>query len=503
LPTLFPDQEQAIANVRASFAKGKRRPLLVAPCAFGKTFCFSYVSLGTFKNGKRVVILAHRQELLDQISAALIQWKVPHGLLIGGQVGLPRANVVVASVPTLAKRLKHFPAPDLIVVDECHHCSVDGLYHRIISHYPNARVLGVTATPCRLDGQGLGEIFDDIIMGPSVAELIALGRLTPPEVYAPSIPNLTGVHRRGGDYVNKELEAVMDKPSITGHAVAHYKKLAYGKRAIAFCVSVKHAEDVAADFRAAGFRASHVEGKMKKDERKRIIADFRDGKIDVLTSADLIAEGFDVPLVEVGILLRPTQSLSLYIQQVGRVLRLAPGKTRATIIDHAGNTLRHGFIDQPREWSLAGAAEPKGTSESVPRVRTCPVCFACHKPAPICPKCSHVYEVAGREVEHVDGDLVQISKASDYKDDAKGASEFERLYYILLNVGKQRGYESPETWAFNVVSQKLAAERAKERGSQDGTINGLMPDELDDLRSRTIDRERVMKAMSKEEPVTA
>lgn len=504
MPKLTPDQEVAIHGVAASYQRGKRRPLLVAPCAFGKTFCFSKIAYGTSTKGKRVVILAHRQELLAQISVSLQAWGVQHGMLLGGMIGLPRSPVVVASVGTLVRRLKHFPAPDLIVVDECHHCCIDSQYDKIIRHFPNAKVLGVTATPCRLDGRGLGEMFDDIVMGPSVAELIALGRLTPPEVYAPSTPDLIGVKRRAGDYVKSELEAVMDKPKITGHAVAHYRKLAHGKRAIAFCVSVKHAEDVAADFRAAGYRASHIEGRMDDGERRKIIDDFRTGRIDVLTSADLVSEGFDVPSVEVGILLRPTQSLSLYIQQVGRVLRLAPGKTKALIIDHAGNTLRHGFIDEPREWSLAGAPDPTPSSGGVPRVTTCAVCFAMYAPTkPCCPKCGNVPERTGRVVEQVDGELVQISSASDYGSGSDAADkplkEFERLYYMMKNVARERRIRDPERWAFAIVSSKLAAARAKTRGTSEGTVNGLLPAEIEELRLVTIERDRVERAMSKEE----
>lgn len=504
MPTLTPDQEVAIAGVAESYRLGKTRPLLVAPCAFGKTFCFSKIAYGTSKKGKRVVILAHRQELLAQISASLQQWGVPHGMLLGGMIGLPRSNVVVASVGTLVRRLKHFQAPDLIIVDECHHCCVDSQYDKIISHFPNAKVLGVTATPCRLDGRGLGEMFDDIVMGPSVAELIALGRLTPPEVYAPSSPDLIGVKRRAGDYVKSELEAVMDKPKITGHAVEHYRKLAHCKRAIAFCVSVKHAEDVAADFRTAGYRASHIEGGMDDTQRRKIIDDFRHGRIDVLTSADLVSEGFDVPTVEVGILLRPTQSLSLYIQQVGRVLRLAPGKKKALIIDHAGNTLRHGFIDEPRQWSLDGAVDAQEAAVKVPRVSTCERCFAMYKPSPVCPACGHIAERGGRVVEQVDGELVQISSAADYEVpdvEGKPLKEFERLYYMMKNVAKQRHIRDPERWAFAIVSHKLAQARAKERGGVDGTVNGLLPDEIEALRAVTVERDRVEKAMCKEEPV--
>jgi len=497
---LYTDQEGAIQGVRTSFARSNRRTLLVAPCGFGKTACFSYVASGVNQARKRVTILAHRSELLEQISDELKLWNVPHGMLLGGMIGLPRSNIVVASVQTLARRLKHYPAPDLIVVDEAHHCSVDSQYDHIISAFPSARVLGVTATPCRLDGRGLGEMFDDMVVGPSVAELIALGRLSPFEVYAPSSPDLSGVHRRAGDYVKSGLEQVMDKPKITGNAVEYYKKLAYGKRGVAFCVSVKHAMDVAEEFRNAGFRASHVEGRMKDDERARIIEKFRVGDLDILTSADLISEGFNVPNIEVAIGLRPTQSLSLFIQQNGRALRLAPGKTKAIIIDHAGNTLRHGFIDDHREWTLDGADEKRAKGEAVPRIQTCPACFAVHKPAPVCVKCGHVYQTKGRIVEHVDGELVQVARADDYSA-ATGQSEYERLYYILRNVAKRNGNPRPDEWAFRVASSKLAQARAKERGHADGTVNGLLPEEIQEFRDRTIDRERIMRAMSKEDAI--
>jgi superfamily II DNA or RNA helicase len=279
------------------------------------TLMFSYIAAGVARNGKRVLIIAHRRELLRQISTALQRAGVKHGMLVGGSTGIPPHNVIVASVFTLANRLKHFPKPDLIIGDEAHHFTPDSSWGKVVAAFPEALVLGVTATPERLDGKGLGVLFEDMVIGPTVAELTEQEYLSPADVYAPSRPDMQGVHTRMGDYVKAELEQAMDRPSITGSAVAHYRRLTPGKKAIAFCVSVKHAQDVADDFRKAGFAAYHIDGGMKDTERDKVLKDFESGEIQVLTSCDLVSEGFDLPAVEVAILLRPTQSLSLYLQQ--------------------------------------------------------------------------------------------------------------------------------------------------------------------------------------------
>ena len=483
-------QQAAVNDVRDSFRRDKRRTLLVAPCGAGKTVVFSSICAGVAANGKRVLIVAHRKELLRQISSALKMAGVRHAVLAGGYMGIPTANVVVASVFTLANRLDRFPPPDLIIGDEAHHFTPKSTWGRVVEKFPNARVLGVTATPERMDGKGLGLLFDDMVMGPTVAELTEQGFLSPAEVYAPSKPNLTGLHSRGGDYVTSELETAMDKPSITGSAVTHYRKYADGKRAIAFCVSVKHAVDVAEDFRKAGYSAHHVDGGMKDQERDRVLADFGAGKIQVLTTCDLISEGFDVPAVEVAILLRPTKSLGLYIQQVGRAVRIAPGKTKAIILDHAGNTAIHGFIDDPRDWELTdGKARKSKPGESVPAVRTCPECYAMHKPSPICPKCDYVYRVMGRKIEQRDGELVQMTRTDDVKNEAQ-SKQMSQRFQFLVGIGRKRAYSSPEKWAFNVICGQEAARLAKKRDAfNKPLVNGLTPDERTKIWSETIGKQ--------------
>jgi superfamily II DNA or RNA helicase len=480
-------QERAIEGVRVSFREGNKRTLLVSPTGSGKTLMFSYISAGMARNDKRIVIIAHRRELIKQISAALKNVGVRHGILVGGSIGIPKANVIVASVFTLARRLARFPAPDLLIGDEAHHFTPDSTWGKVVKAFPNARVLGVTATPERLDGKGLGLLFDDMVMGPTVAELTEQGFLSPAEVYAPSKPDLSRVRTRMGDYVTSDIEGEMDKPSITGSAVAHYTKLAAGRRAVAFCVSVKHAKDVAEDFRKAGYSASHVDGGMDDAERDGVLTKFGTGEIQILTSCDLISEGFDLPAIEVAILLRPTKSLSMYLQQVGRAIRPSPGKEKTIVLDHCGNTATHGFIDEHREWELTTEkARKKKDGEAAPAVRTCPSCYAMHRPSPECPKCGHVYKINSRKIEQRDGDLVQISRADDAKK-AASVTDINRRYEVLVNIGRSRGYAHPDKWAFNVICGQESSRLAKLRPAN-GTksTNGLTDQERSRVWTETL-----------------
>ncbi len=405
-------QQTAIEGVREAFRAGHRAPLLVAPTGAGKTVMFGFVASETAKRGRRVLILAHRRELIRQASRKLTETGVPHGIIAPGNTPT-RGLVQVASVQTLGRRLNRADAPDLIVIDEAHH-AVAGQWAQIIAAYPQARLMGVTATPERMDGRGLGVeaggCFDSLVMGPAVADLISGGFLTPTKIFAPSeAPDLSGVRTRGGDYDAGALADAMAKPQIVGDAVAHYQKHAPGQPAILFSPSVAHAEAMADAFRAAGIRAVAASGATEASKRDAAIAGLATGAVQVLCSCDLISEGLDVPAVGAVILLRPTKSLGLYLQQVGRGLRPAAGKTHLVVLDHAGNTLRHGPPEMPREWSLAGRPKKKRDQDDAPPARQCPECFAVHAPAPVCPECGHEYEVKAREIEHVAGELQDVT----------------------------------------------------------------------------------------------
>lgn len=473
-------QQKFILDIRDAFKK-HRRVLGVKPTGAGKTAAFSYIAKGVQSKGKRVLVTAHRRELLRQISQAMDVWGVPHAVLNADSRGMPRAPVIVASVFTFVNRMKHAPEFDLIVCDEAHHAAIGTTWSKVLNHFPKARILGVTATPIRLDGHGLADNFDVMVQGPTVAELTATGWLSPAEVYAPKQAlDLRSLKVRGGDYVSSELEAMMDKPSITGSALEHYKRLCMGKQAVAFCCSIQHAEDVAAEFRAAGITAEHVDGKMEDFERDGALMRFQRGDTKVLSSCQLISEGFDCPAIEVAILLRPTKSLGLYCQMVGRAIRPAPGKIKTIVLDHASCTAEHGFIDEPREWTL-NAKERKARAKTTP-ISTCPKCYAVHHPAPFCPRCGHEYVTTPREVAQFDGQLERISGPEDIQM-AFRESEYAKSYNILLNVAKQRSMEKAHEWAFANVAAQYARDLAKggQRQAQGYMVNGLTLEERDRL----------------------
>lgn len=416
---------------------------------------FSYMAGRAVEKGLKVWILAHRVELLDQISRTLREFAVPHGVIAPGYIADRRKPVQVASVFTLARRLERYDPPDLIIVDEAHHAISASTWGKVITAFPAAKLLGVTATPIRLSGEGLGDLFETMVQGPTMRELIDLGALSPYRLFAPAGVDLTGVHTRMGDFVRGEIEAAMDKPSITGDAVSHYRKLAPGRRAVAFCVSVEHAVHVAEQFRAAGISAQAIDGSMDRTLRASVLSEFSAGRIQVLASCDLISEGFDVPAIEAAILLRPTQSLGLYLQQVGRALRTFPGKTEAVILDHAGNVKRHGLPDEERVWSLDGTQRRKGAQKSEIPVKTCGSCFATvHSAATHC-SCGFEFPVHRREVEQRDGVLEEVDLATAVRQrrQEQGRAQTEAE---LIAIGKARGMRRAELWARHVIRARQA-----------------------------------------------
>ena len=452
-------QLDLVDGVRAAYRAGKRSPLVVSPTGSGKTVLFAYIAQGTSAKGNGVVILVHRQELVDQTCRTLHAFGVAHGVIAAGRTPDRSLPVQVASVQTYVRRLDIF-RPALIIADEAHHATA-GSWRKVINHHPQARVLGVTATPERLDGRGLKEVFDDLIRGPEVADLIAGGHLAPPVYYAPpQAVDLSHIKTRGGDFAQEDIAEAMDRPAITGDAVAHYSRICRGAPAVAFCSSVAHAQHVADQFNAAGFRAATIDGTMDRDARRDVVRALGDGRLHVLTSCEIINEGFDLPLVTAAILLRPTMSLGLHLQQVGRVLRPAPGKTRAIILDHVGNLARHGFAEDVRDWSLDGRKKKKkkASEEDEVKVKQCPECYSCHPPAPTCPECGHIYEVKTREIEHVDGELVEIDPKEIARQKKKEQGSAQTLD-DLIALGRARGYRSPDVWAKHVWNSRKGGMR--------------------------------------------
>lgn len=363
-----------IARIRAAFVQ-HRRVLFVLPTGGGKTVVFSFITTHAAAKGNHVVILAHRQEIADQISLALTAMDVPHGRI---QPGYDRTSdlVQVGMVQTVARRLDTLTEPTLLVIDEAHH-AVAGTWSRIAAAWHSAKVLGVTATPERLDGVGLRDAFDVMVVGPDVRDLIDAGYLASFRYLAPNTPDLSGVRTTAGDYNASDLADVLDRDTVTGDVVAHYLKHLAPRTAIAFCVTVAHAEHVALQFRDAGIPAASIDGSMSSDERRNMVERLRAGDIRVLASCEIISEGFDAPAVGGCILLRPTQSFALYRQQVGRCLRPKADGSAAIIVDHVGSVFRHALPDAPHAWSLDSQRRPPAERQKPALgVRKCTACDA-------------------------------------------------------------------------------------------------------------------------------
>lgn len=458
---LRPRQQKAIADVRAAYAAGKRAPILCAPTGAGKTFTAAEIIRSAVAKGNRVWFLAHLKEILDDTCSRLERADIAYGKIMAGARSEPHRDVQVVSVQTAVRR-RDLKRPDLIIVDECH-LAVASTYRAVFEMCGNPLLLGLTGTPCRLDGRGLGEMFDCIVPTCSTGDLIQEGLLATIKYYAPSRPDLTTVHMRAGDYARDELEDVVDQPMITGDAVKHYRKMCHNRPAVAFCVSIKHAEHVADSFRRAGYRTIAVSGESSKQERKDALDGLRSGSIDVVCNAQLWVAGVDVPGIECIILLRPTKSLTFYLQAIGRGLRLADGKRHCTVLDHAGCVFEHGMPDIQREWSLEGRKKKK--KSDAPAVKQCPMCFGVHEPAPVCPMCGHIYTTIQRNgPQQVDGELVEFTmreaaalerrEVKDKKREQAAAKSLPELEAIA----HQRGYKPG--WAKRVMAAREAKRAA-------------------------------------------
>ena len=443
---LRPYQQQLVNEIRGQYQLGRKSVLAVLSTGGGKTYIFSYIAQSAARKGNRVCILVHRAELLEQASRSLKAMCIPHGLIQAGR-GMNLTHAVqVASVGTIARRLHLLPRDffQLVVVDEAHHTTA-GTWSNVVDHFHTAHLLGVTATPIRGDGRGLGEHYESMVQGPSAAWLTDNGFLAQAKVLAPPGFNGAGLRKRMGDFDAKQAEQRVIE--IHGDCYSHYCRHLSGQTAIAFCCSVAHAEAVADLFRRQGIAAASIDGTMDGPTRRGLLEDLGTGRLKVLTSCALIGEGVDVPSVGGCIMLRPTQSVGLHLQMIGRCLRPSDDKV-AVVLDHVGNTLRLGHHLEDREWSLDGVK--KRDREKAPSVKVCPVCFAANPAnAQICVECRHEFRSEVRELRVVDGELVELAARARRREQG-GATDLESL----RELARQRGYKAG--WAERVHQARLA-----------------------------------------------
>lgn len=464
---LRPYQLQGIESLRAAFRGGAKSVVLVSPTGSGKTVVSSEVMRASSERNNEVLFLAHRIELIKQTCDKLATFGLEHKIYAsdadtkmirvaqtkkhGKSKINPFAKIAVGTVQTVSRRLDKIAEPSLIIIDETH-LAIANTYQMIIEKFPKARIVGLTATPCRLDGRGLGEMYESLSVLADPQDIANMGFLVPMRIFSASTTvNLSNVKIKMGDFDKKQLAEEMEKPRLIGDAVEHYRKLAHKRPAIAFCVSIKHAEMTAQAFRDAGYKATSVSGKSTSEERENAIDGLATGEWDVVCNCGLYIEGLDQPCISCVILLAPTKSLSRYLQSVGRGSRPADGKNDCIVLDHAGNVLQHGMPYEQREWSLEGAkrkGKREKSDEQDVNVTTCKECFAIfEKELDACPNCGTLKPVAtGRVIEHEEGELVEIDE-SIFKKKKKEETRNARTLEELIALGKSRGYKYPVGWA--------------------------------------------------------
>ena len=444
-------QQKLIDDTRFQLQLGRKKVLIVLPTGGGKTVCFSHIAESASKKGNRVCVLVHRAELLDQASRSM---PVRHGLIAAGRSMDLSHSVQIASVQTLARRLHQLPKDffQLLIVDEAHHTTA-GTWASVVEHFDSARLIGVTATPIRLDGRGLGEHYESMVVGPSAQWLTDNGFLSQAKVLAPPGIQTSGLKKRMGDFDMRQAEGLLQQGQAMGDCLTHYRQHLNGQTAIAFCCSVAHSQAVAGLFQANGVAAASIDGKMDVNRRRSLLASLGRGEIKVLTSCALIGEGVDVPSVGGCILLRPTSSVGLHLQMIGRCLRVSPGKKRAVILDHVGNTLRLGHHLEDREWTLGGAQKTK--REKCTSVKVCPKCFAAmSSQVSECEECGHRFTVERKELKTVAGTLQELQVEKAQKKQKRIDQGKARTLDELIALGKSRGYKYPVAWARKIYSSR-------------------------------------------------
>jgi len=483
LITLYEDQEKIVSDVRASMRKYKRI-LIRAETGSGKSVVASYMIQSAISKGHSCAFVVPRKELLRQMSETFREFAINHSFVAAGKPFNPYSKAHICTVGTLVNRLDIIN-PTIIFIDESHYGS--GQLDKIIQYYTakGVWVVGLTATP---DNKHLHRWYQHMVHGPTIKELIAKKRLSDFRYFAPSTPDLSGIKTVAGEYSHGQLDQFMrEQRVLIGDAVKHYREHAMGRLNMTFCTSIQHSEMVSAAFRDAGIPSVHMDGNTPEDQRRRIARAFATREVLNITSVDLLLFGYDLAsasgiktaCVESMSDLRPTKSRNTQRQKIGRVLRYKDFP--AMIFDHAGNYLVHDMPDGDIEWSLEAPIEKdKGGKSSVP-TRQCKRCFFVHRPAPKCPECGYIYEVHGREIDHVDGDLVELNRddvisqqkkqmrksakdiANDilYSDNPNLAkNDLDSLNYLIAKF-KKEGHKNPAAKAAHVLAQRLAKKQMK------------------------------------------
>lgn len=400
---LRPYQAEGVAHIFDAWKRGARSVLAVAPTGSGKTSLFTWIVTNI---GAPALIVVHRRELADQAANRLREFGAPFGYIMAGEPARPSAKIQVGSVQTLVRR--KCPRASLVIFDEAH-LSTATTWATIRAQYPNAKILGVTATPWRLGGKPLVGAYDACVVISTPAELREQGYLCPYVGFSYLAPDLSGVRTTGGDYNEAQTSALMSGTAIVDNIVERWGQHARDLSTVVFAVTVSHSKQLAVRFVAAGVKAEHLDGSTHLETRRAILRRVERGETRVLCNVGVAVEGLDIPRLKCCVLARPTMSLARAIQMMGRVRRPWEGQT-ARIHDHAFVISRHGLPDAERDYSLTTQ------DERPPGLTTCDECLALFS-GRTCPNCAHENAVA----EQAEREIVTVASAEEFTFDS-GAS---------------------------------------------------------------------------------
>jgi len=437
-------QTDGITMVKNSLSQGNKRVIVDLATGGGKSLVCEIIIRGALSKGKRVMFLVNRVQLSDQMSDHLNRAKIEHGILQGANTRATYHDCIIASIDTIHAR--GYPEVDLILADEVHGAAGSKKYIKLIEHYKEIPIIGVTATSF-VKGLGKmypwGQLFQDIVRPVTIPELIEQGYLVDVDIYAPCDPDLKGVKIVAGDYHEEQLSKAMDKPTLIGDIIKTWNKLTPGKQTIVFAVDIAHSTHIVDQFNKSGTSAVHIDYKMTYDEKKDIVKRFKNQEFTVLSNCALLAEGFDAPATEVMILARPTKNRKRYMQMVGRILRPYPGKERGILLDHSGSTGQLGDPTALRELVLDDGKPKLSTGSDKKKefeLSKCPQCTFMRKRPGACPVCGFTAKKQS-DVETIDGELHLTKKEKAKKAKIDGLDK-QNVYSELNYIADQRGFKS-------------------------------------------------------------
>jgi DNA repair protein RadD len=443
-------QANVISRVRDLMAiTGKRRVVLQAACGAGKTIIAAEFTRAALEKGSNILFLVNRRDLVKQTVDKFTEYGLGDeiGVIMSGEQASLTCPIQIASLQTYVRRLKldelewnaWFHRADLVIYDECHSCNAK-TYREVIDLYQDKYIIGLSATPCRSDGTGLGEVFDGIVQCVPIGNLIEQGHLVPMVYYAPSTPDLTKLRTVAGDYEQKELGNRVDKPKLIGDIFENWARVAGGRQTVIFAVNVKHSLHIKEHFEREGVKVEHIDAHTKDEDRVGIYSRFETGETQVLTNVGIATEGSDFPFVSCIVVARPTKSLGRWIQMAGRGMRPSDGKENCIILDHSGCVAEHGFVDEDIDWSLDGkkpAFKKRVPKEKIKKIMTCEGCKATFY-GPKCPECGMEVAFYGRKVAAIEAELEEINREKSKK---RYTSEEKRVFFGMLEYERRlKGY---------------------------------------------------------------